>query len=69
MSHAFPFIVEYEYDVDSIGLSGTAHNSATEQSGAGAFGLFELLRESPRIRWARFYKVGEPGDRAEYWRN
>jgi hypothetical protein len=31
--------------------------------------LFGLLRQSQRVRWARWYKVGEPGELGEYWRD
>jgi hypothetical protein len=62
----FPYVVEYEADQSHGG--GVSHNSADKLSENGAQDLFALLRESPRTRWARWYRVGVEGDRAEYYR-
>ena len=62
----FPYVVEFEADQESG--NGVCHNSAEKMSEEGARDLFGLLAQSPRVRWARWYKVGEPGDRKEYWR-
>jgi hypothetical protein len=63
----FPYVVEYEAEQEFGG--GLCHNSADHLSKPGAQDLFNIIRSSPRVTWARWFKVGEPGDRAEYWRS
>lgn len=67
MSILFPYIVEYEAEQE-FPVVGLLHNSAQDLSESGARDLFEHLKHSPRVTWARWFKVGEAGDRAEYWR-
>lgn len=62
MSTAFPYILEYEYNDH-----GPRHNSCSELSEEGARGLYNLLIENRRVVYARYWKFGEEGNRAEYW--
>jgi hypothetical protein len=66
MSALFPYTVEYE--ADQMLHDGVIRNFIQELSGDGAQDLFDLLCNSPRTRWARWYREGVEGNKAKYYR-
>jgi hypothetical protein len=62
----FNFVLEYDTQADAVDSSG--YHCVDHLSERTAADLFDLVRNSPRTFWARWYREGVKGDRAEYWR-